>query len=91
MKSSLFIASTGIAALAASYLGDVLALVAVPRALAGEETRVLRRVEEAADRVDASAEQDVHLHHSEWRRYLVLRHLAAAVAPHRRTKKRRHS
>lgn len=58
-----------------AHLGDVLALVAVPRALAGEDAGVLGGVQQAAHGVDAHAEQDVHLDDTEWRGDLVLGNL----------------
>ena len=68
-----------------SYLGHVLAIVAVPRALAREYPGILGRVQQAADGVDARPEEDVHLHDAERGGDLVLRHLLRSTVDHART------
>lgn len=69
-----------------SHLRNILALVAVPRTLAGEDAGVFRGVQQAADGVDAGAEQDVHLHDTERRGDLVLHDLYHAAGTKRETR-----
>ena len=56
-------------------LADVVALVAVPGALADHHAGFLRQIQQAAQGADAAAEEDVELGDAEGRRHLVLGHL----------------